>query len=110
VNVLAANLLFRYPIWQTPEMPHRRVYPYIGAGVGVERARLSGYATNHQETDYAPVIQGLVGIKLFLIKMPHFSLNGNGQPLGTHSTTMERRYHLDIMNSGPSLQTSQLEE
>ena len=68
VNVLAANLLFRYPIWATPEMPQGRWYPYIGAGVGVERARLFDYYTNHQETDYAPAIQGLVGIKFFLIK------------------------------------------
>lgn len=68
VNVLAANLLFRYPIWATPEMPQGRWYPYIGAGVGVERARLYDYATAHQETDYAPAIQGLVGIKFFLIK------------------------------------------
>ena len=68
MNVLAANLLFRYPIWPTAEMPQGRWYPYIGVGVGVERARLSDYATNHQETDYAPAFQGLAGIKFFLIK------------------------------------------
>ena len=68
VNILAVNLMFRYPIWATPEMPQGRWYPYIGGGVGVEQARLSDYATNHQETDYAPAVQGLVDIKFFLIK------------------------------------------
>ena len=68
VNILAANLLFRYPIWATAEMPQGRWYPYIGAGVGVERARSSDFPPGHQETDYAPAFQGLAGIKFFLIK------------------------------------------
>ena len=68
VNILAANLLFRYPIWATPEMPQGRWYPYIGAGVGVERARSSNFPTGFEATNYAPAIQGLVGIKFFLIK------------------------------------------
>ena len=68
VNILAANLLFRYPIWATPEMPQGRFYPYIGAGIGVERTHSSDFPPGHQETDYAPAIQGLAGIKFFLIK------------------------------------------
>jgi opacity protein-like surface antigen len=68
VNILAVNLMFRYPIQATPEMPQGRWYPYIGGGVGVERARLSDLTTNHQENDYAPAIQGLVGIKFFPLK------------------------------------------
>ena len=68
VNILAVNLLFRYPIWATPEMPQGRFYPYVGGGVGVERAHSSDFPPGHQETDYAPAIQGLVGIKFFPIK------------------------------------------
>jgi len=68
VNILAANLLFRYPIWATPEMPQGRWYPYIGGGVGAERVRSSNFPPGHEATNYAPAIQGLVGIKFFLIK------------------------------------------
>lgn len=48
VNVLVANLPFRYPNWATPEMPQGRFYPYIGIGVGVERARSSDFPPSHQ--------------------------------------------------------------
>ena len=65
VNVLAANLLFRYPIWATPEMPQGRWYPYVGAGLGVQRATLT--VSGFQETSYSPAVQGLVGLKFFLI-------------------------------------------
>lgn len=66
VNVLAANLLFRYPIWATPEMPQGRWYPYVGGGLGVQRASLT--IQGFQETSYSPAVQGLVGVKFFLIK------------------------------------------
>ena len=66
VNVLAANLLFRYPIWATPEMPQGRWYPYVGAGLGAQRATLS--TSGFQETSYSPAVQGLIGAKFFLVK------------------------------------------
>lgn len=66
VNVLAANLLFRYPIWATPEMPHGRWYPYVGGGLGAQRAHMT--ISGFQETSYSPAVQGLVGVKCFLIK------------------------------------------
>jgi opacity protein-like surface antigen len=66
VNVLAANLLFRYPIWATPEMPQGRWYPYVGAGLGAQRATLS--TSGFQETSYSPAVQLLVGAKFFLVK------------------------------------------
>jgi hypothetical protein len=56
VNILAANLLFRYPIWATPEMPQGRWYPYIGGGVGAERVRSSNFPPGHEATNYAPAI------------------------------------------------------
>ena len=79
---------------------------YIGIGVGVERARLFDYETNHQETAYAPAIQELVNMKIFLIKNVVLLAGGNRQPLGTHSTTMKRCCRSDIMNGGPSHQTT----
>jgi hypothetical protein len=66
VNVLAANLLFRYPIGATPEMPQGRWYPYVGGGLGAQRATLS--VSGYEETSYSPAVQGLVGLKFFLIK------------------------------------------
>ena len=66
VNVLAVNLLFRSPIGATQEMPQGRWYPYVGGGLGAQRASLT--LLGYQETSYAPAVQGLVGIKFFLIK------------------------------------------
>jgi hypothetical protein len=93
VNVLAANLLFRYPIWATPEMPQGRWYPYVGGGLGAQRAHLT--VLGFQETSYSPAVQGLVGLKLFLIKnlaifaevkrttgWNNFDFEGSGAPPG----------------------------
>jgi hypothetical protein len=68
VNNLAVNLLFRYPIAASTEMPQGRWYPYVGVGGGVQRAHLTESSTGHQETSYSPVFQGLAGAKLFLMK------------------------------------------
>jgi len=93
VNVLAANLLFRYPIGATPEMPQGRWYPYVGGGLGAQRAHLT--VLGFQETSYSPAVQGLVGLKLFLIKnlaifaevkrttgWNNFDFEGSGAPPG----------------------------
>jgi len=74
VNIVAANLLFRYPVWATPEMPQGRWYPYVGAGIGVQRTHLSDSSVSHQETSYSPAIQGLAGIKFFIFR--NFALFG----------------------------------
>ncbi|MDH4084264.1 MAG: hypothetical protein OEV99_10795 [Nitrospira sp.] len=82
VDNLAVNLLFRYPIWGTPDLPHGRWYPYVGIGGGVQRARLS--TGGYEETSYSPVFQGLVGVKLFLIK--HVAIFGEAKyTQGWHS-------------------------
>ncbi|NJL16704.1 MAG: hypothetical protein HC938_05385 [Nitrospira sp.] len=39
VDNIAFNLLFRYPIWATEDMPQGRWYPYVGIGGGAQRAR-----------------------------------------------------------------------
>jgi hypothetical protein len=68
VHVLATNLLFRYPIGATSEMPQGRWYPYVGGGLGAQRASMT--SGGFQETSYSPAVQGLVGVKFFLIKKP----------------------------------------
>jgi hypothetical protein len=68
VNTLAANLLFRYPIWSTPDLPQGRIAPYVGAGVGVQRAVLSLEIFEHREVSYAPAGQVLVGMKFFIMR------------------------------------------
>lgn len=88
VNILAANLLFRYPVWATPEMPQGRWYPYIGAGVGVQRAHLSDSIASHQETSYSLAIQGMVGLKFFIFR--NFALFGEWKrTTGWHTFTYD---------------------
>jgi hypothetical protein len=88
VNVLAANLLFRYPIWATPELPQGRFYPYIGVGIGVERAHTSVPIISHQETSYSPALQGMVGLKFFIFR--NFALFGEWKrTTGWHTFTYD---------------------
>lgn len=68
VNTLAANLLFRYPVWSTPDLPQGRIAPYVGFGIGAQRAVLSLQAVPYREIDYAPAGQVLVGMKFFVMK------------------------------------------
>ena len=93
VNVLAVNLLFRYPIAATPEMPQGRWYPYVGGGLGAQRAHMT--IVGFEETSYSPAVQGLIGVKFFLIKnlgifaevkrttgWNNFDFQGSGAPPG----------------------------
>jgi hypothetical protein len=66
VDNIAFNLLFRYPIWATEDIPQGRWYPSVGIGGGAQRARLS--LQGYEETSYSPSIQALGGIKFFAIK------------------------------------------
>ena len=66
IDNMTFNLLFRYPIWATPDIPHGRWYPYVGIGGGAQRARLS--IMGYEETSYSPCFQGMGGIKFFVIK------------------------------------------
>jgi hypothetical protein len=68
VNTLAANLLFRYPVWSTPDLPQGRIAPYVGVGGGVQRAVLSLQIFEHREVSYAPAGQVLVGMKFFIMR------------------------------------------
>lgn len=66
VDNMALNLLFRYPIWATPDMPQGRWHPYIGIGGGAQRAKLS--ILGYEETSTSPSVQALGGIKFFVVK------------------------------------------
>ncbi len=66
VDNMAFNLLFRYPIWATPDMPQGRWYPYVGIGGGAQRARLS--LQGYEETSTSPSFQALGGVKFFVVK------------------------------------------
>lgn len=68
VNTLAANLLFRYPIWSTPELPQGRIAPYVGIGVGAQRAALTLQINGHREANYSPAVQLLAGMKFFVMR------------------------------------------
>ena len=68
VDTLAANLLFRYPIWSTPDLPQGRFAPYVGVGIGAQRAVMSLQFVPYREVDYAPAGQLLVGMKFFVMK------------------------------------------
>jgi hypothetical protein len=67
-DTLAANVLFRYPVWSTPDLPQGRIAPYVGIGAGVQRAVMSLQFTPYREVDYAPAGQVLVGMKFFMMK------------------------------------------
>ena len=67
-DTLAANVLFRYPVWSTPDLPQGRIAPYVGFGVGAQRAVLSLQIVPHREVDYAPAGQVLVGMKFFVFR------------------------------------------
>lgn len=75
VDNIAFNLLFRYPIWATEDMPQGRWYPYVGIGGGAQRARLS--LQGYEETSYSPSVQALTGLKFFVIK--HLAIFGEAK-------------------------------
>ncbi len=68
-NIVAINLLFRYPIGVSESLPEGRWYPYVGVGGGMQRTRMTwwnGYGVS--EADYSPEWQVLAGAKLFLFR------------------------------------------
>jgi hypothetical protein len=108
VNVLAANLLFRYPIWATPELPQGRFYPYIGVGLGVQRAHTSVPIVSHLKKRVIPQPSKVWSASSFsFFETLLSSENGKELLAGTRSlTTVSVEFHRDTANGGPSLQTS----
>lgn len=74
VETLALNLLARYPLGRSAELPNGRFQVYAGIGGGFEgaRAEVPGFilfSTVAEDEDMSPVFQGLAGVKLFVT--PH---------------------------------------
>lgn len=67
-NILALNLLFRYPMGVSASLPEGRWYPYVGIGGGVQRTRATNSVFGTQELSYAPEWQAVAGVKLFLFR------------------------------------------
>lgn len=66
-EIVSINFLMRYPIGVTADLPSGRTSVYFGPGVGVQTTRLRQPSVGDQR-DTAPMIQGFVGVRLFLIK------------------------------------------
>lgn len=69
-QTFALNFVGRYPIGITGDLPNGRWYPYVGIGGGVSRTKAS--FAGESTTDLAPLLQGVIGVNLFLTK--HVSL------------------------------------
>ena len=67
-NILAVNLLFRYPIGVSASLPEGRWYPYVGIGGGVQRTRVTDNYFGGRELVYSPEWQALAGVKVFLFR------------------------------------------
>ena len=65
-EIYSLNFLVRYPLGVSPDLPSGRFNVYLGPGAGVQMTRLRqpGVGDAH---DTAPMIQGLVGARLFLV-------------------------------------------
>ena len=61
------NVLVRYPMGVTPELPNGRWFPYIGVGGGGLRLAFRAPGSN-EDWSTAPAFQGLGGVKVFLSK------------------------------------------
>jgi opacity protein-like surface antigen len=74
VFAVAVNVLYRYPLLTSPEYPYGRFQPYVGLGGGAfistMHTRTSPLDHNHfiEDTDVAPGLQVLGGLKAFVLK------------------------------------------
>src|SRR5215467_8412550 len=66
-EIVSINFLVRYPIGVTPDPPSGRANVYFGPGLGVQSTRLRQPGVGDQH-DTAPMLQGFVGARLFLIR------------------------------------------
>lgn len=62
------NILARYPMGVTPELPNGRWFPYLGVGGGVLHLALEVPGTTTKGDNTAPAFQGIGGVKVFLAK------------------------------------------
>jgi hypothetical protein len=70
----ALNLVYRFPLWSSAELPRGRIQPYVGAGLAVLIAELSTrtspFEVNKEvsDTDTQPAFQLLAGMRTFLTR------------------------------------------
>lgn len=64
---VGANLLVRFPIGATDELPNGRWFPYFGIGGGIQSLRFKTDAST-EGRDPSPAVQVLGGLKVFLFK------------------------------------------
>jgi opacity protein-like surface antigen len=70
----ALNLLYRFPLASSAELPHGRVQPYLGIGLAVLVAefstRTSPFEVNKvvSDTDVQPALQLLAGVRTFVTR------------------------------------------
>ncbi len=74
VDIATIDLMFRYPIWATPDLPQGRLAPYVGVGGGVQRALLTDSSTGLRKINYAPAYEAIAGVKFFVFR--HFAIFG----------------------------------
>lgn len=68
VDIVTLNLMFRYPFGVTPTLPQGRWSPYVGVGVGAQRARLTDPVLGFRRDDYSPAYEVVAGLKFFVFR------------------------------------------
>lgn len=71
-TIVAGNVLVRWPLDVSKELPQGRWHPYLGVGGGVQISEAEVGTVS--DTDTAPVLQALAGLKIFLL--PYIALFG----------------------------------
>lgn len=88
------NVLARFPMGVTPELPNGRWFPYIGIGGGGQRLSLQAPGTT-EGRDTAPAVQGLGGVKVFVTK--HIAAFAEGKFIhASHSLGIEGGGSVDL--------------
>ena len=70
----ALNLLYRWPVAVSDELPHGRLQPYVGVGLAVLIAELTTTTTPFDvnkkisDTDVQPALQVLAGVRAFVTR------------------------------------------
>lgn len=67
-NIIAINVLFRYPIGVSGSLPEGRWYPYVGVGGGLQRTAVTMSFNGVRQVDYSPEWQVLAGAKVFIFR------------------------------------------
>ncbi len=92
-NVLAVNLLWRYPVAVSEDLPSGRWYPYFGVGGGWSLSRMRQVGGPWQYDD-SPLFQALAGAKYFITR--HVALCGEYKRTQTSHDFGFQLFTLDV--------------